>query len=210
MSKKVLSLFFSVILFVSFAHAQTAEVTLQLNEPFFDALLDAVFTNLKEPDFDLSRSSGCEEKVTLLREMDGVRTAVRFRDGKIYAPLAFRGKYNPPLIGCTDFSGWAETNITLEFDRDKQLLLARVKVTNVQLGSVANLAGGIFARFIQSSIDKKVNPIEIMKTDKFDFIVPIQQAQGALRVKANNIRYEVGDKVINVIFGLEFLKADSQ
>ena len=89
MSKKVLSLIFSVILFVSFAHAQTAEVTLQLNEPFFDTLLDAVFTNLKEPDFDLSRSSGCEEKVTLLREMNGVRTAVRFRDGKIYAPLAF-------------------------------------------------------------------------------------------------------------------------
>ena len=209
MSKKVLSLMFSVFLFVSLTHAQTTEITIQLNEPFFDALLDAVFTNLKEPDFNLSNSSGCDEKVTLLREMNGIRTAVHFRDGKIYAPLAFRGKYNPPFIGCTDFNGWAETNINLEFDRDKQLLVARVKVTNVQLGSVANLAGGIFARFIQSSIDKKVNPIEIMKTDKFDFVVPIQQAQGSLRIKANNIRYEVGDRVLNVIFGLEFLKAES-
>jgi hypothetical protein len=208
MVKKVLALSFLIILFTSFAQAQTAEITIQLNEPFFDALLDSMFTNLKEPDIKLSDSSGCEEKVTLLREINGIRTAVKFRDGKIYAPLAFRGKYNPPFIGCTDFNGWAETNINLEFDKDKQLLVGRVKVTNVQLGSVANLAGGIFARFIQSSIDKKVNPIEIMKTDKFDFVVPIQQAQGSLRVKANNIRYEVGEGILNVIIGLEFSKAE--
>lgn len=210
MVKKVSTIIFSVCLFVSLAHAQTAEVTIQFNEPFFDALLDAVFTNLKEPDFKLSDSSGCEEKVTLMREIRGVRTGVKFRDGRIYAPLAFTGKYSPPFIGCTDFEGWAETNIDLEFDKDKQVLVGRVKVSNVQLGSVANLAGGIFARLLQSSIDKKVNPIEIMKTDKFDFIVPIEPAHGSLRVKANNIRYAVGAGVLNVIVGLDFLKSDER
>ncbi len=208
MSKKIAGLIILLFLFASHGQAQGSEVTIQLNEPFFDAMLDSVFTNLKEPDFNIARSSGCDEKVTLLREMNGVRTSVKFRDGRIYAPIAFRGKYDAPLIGCTDFDGWAETFINLEFDHDKQLLSARVKVTNVQLGSIANFAGGIFARFIQSSIDKKINPLEIMKTDKFDFVVPIQQAHGSLRVKANNIRYEVGDKVLNVIIGLDFLKAE--
>ena len=101
-------------------------------------------------------------------------------------------------------------DVNLEFDKNQQLLVGRVKVTNIQLGSVANLAGGIFARFLQSTIDKKVNPIEILKTDKFDFVVPIKPAQGSLRVKANNIRHEVGEGFVNIIIGLEFLKADSQ
>lgn len=208
MLKRVLSFVFLICLLASFAQAQSAEVTISFNEQFFDALLDAVFNNLKQPDFKLSDSSGCDERVTLLREKNGVRTAVRFRDGKIYAPLAFTGKYSPPLIGCTDFDGWAETNIELEFDKDRQLLQGRVKVTNVQLGSLANLAGGIFARFIQSSIDKKVNPVEILKTDKLDFVVPIQPADGSLRLKASNVRYEVGDKVLNVFVAFDFQRAE--
>jgi len=112
-----------------------------------------------------------------------------------------------PFIGCVDFQGVAETNINLEFDRQKQALIGRVKVLNVQLGSVANLAGGVLARFIQSSIDKKINPLEILPLDKLSFIVPVQNA-GNLRMRATNLRHEIGDRVLNVYVGIEFLKAD--
>lgn len=40
-----ISAFLSVFLLVSVASAQKAEVTISLNEPFFDALLDSVFQN---------------------------------------------------------------------------------------------------------------------------------------------------------------------
>ena len=46
MPKKVLSLIFAVLMGASFAKAQTAEVTVSLNEQFFDALLDAIFKKL--------------------------------------------------------------------------------------------------------------------------------------------------------------------
>lgn len=233
MSKIVLSFIFSIFLFASFAQAQAAEVTIQLNEKFFDTVLDAVFNNSKPLEFPISSNilnspnssrnmlqnsftanrktnspSQCREKITIMRELNGVRTAVRFRDGKIYAPIAFSGTYNPPLVGCLDFQGWAETNIELEFDKAKQTLYGRAKVKNVQLGSVANLAGGLIAKFVQSSIDKKINPIEILKTDKLDFIVPIQQTKSSLRLKANNLRYDVGENILNIYVNLEFSKAE--
>ncbi|NJM53989.1 MAG: hypothetical protein HC846_11740 [Blastocatellia bacterium] len=120
MSKNFLSLIFSILLFVSFAQAQTAEVMVSLNEQFFDAVLDATFKNLKQPDFPLSdrADSSCAESVRLEREMSGVKTAVQFREGRIIAPIAFTGKYNAPLLGCLDFRGWAETHLELEVDQN--------------------------------------------------------------------------------------------
>lgn len=229
MSRKVLGFIFSIFLFSSFVQAQSAEVTIQLNEKFFDTVLDAVFNNSKPLEFpiganivnpsNISRNSfvnsyaadqktRCEEKITVMRELGGVRTAVQFRDGKIIAPIAFTGTYNPPLVGCIDFQGWAETNIELEFDKNSQTLYGRARVKNVQLGSVANLAGGLIARFVQNTIDKKINPIQILKTDKFDFVVPIQQTNSSLRLRANNLRCDVGENVLNIYVNLEFSKAD--
>jgi hypothetical protein len=240
MTKKFLSLIFSIFLFASLANAQTAEVTVSFNEQFFDSLLDAIFKNLKQPDFPLATNSPkskvessksfalsfndesaananrksqianprCNEVIRLQREVNGVRTAVRFRDGQIYAPLAFSGSYNPPLIGCVDFQGHAETNIELAFDQGKQALIGTVKVLNVQLGSVANLAGGVLARFVQNSIDKKINPIEILRAEKLSFVIPIQNSDGALRLRATGMRHEIGNGVLNVHVGFEFLKAD--
>jgi hypothetical protein len=240
--KKFLSLIFSLLLFVSVAKAQTGEVTVSFNEQFFDSLLDAIFTNLKQPDFPLAANRKpatqtdfeiqnskfkiqntfleiqnpkskipnplCDQKIVLQREMSGVRTGVRFRDGQIYAPIAFSGSYSPPFIGCVDFQGYAETNIELEFDREKQALIGRVRVTNVQLGSVANMAGGVLAKFVQNTIDKKINPIEILRADKLVFIVPVQNSDGALKLRATNLRHEIGNGVLNVHVDFEFSKAD--
>jgi hypothetical protein len=225
MSRKIVSFICALFLFVSFAQAQSAEVTIQ----FFETLLDAIFNNSQPLEFPLSANSPkskvsapisrssfaanqfgdsfCQEKITVMREMNGVRTGVKFRDGKIYAPIAFTGTYNPPFVGCVDFQGWADTNIELEFDKAKQTLYGRARVNNVQLGSVANLAGGLIARFVQSSIDKKINPIEILKTDRLDFVVPIRQTNSSLRLKANDMRYEVGENLINIRVNLEFSKA---
>jgi hypothetical protein len=208
--KKVLSLVFTAILFVSFAKAQNAEVTISLNEQFFDAFLESMFTNLKQPDFKLSNEEAgdCVEKVKLEREMNGVKTAVRFRDGKIIAPIAFTGSYNAPLIGCLDFKGWAEANVELEFNQEKQTLFGRAKVQNVQLNNVPSFAGSVVARLLQGSIDKKINPVEILRADKLSFLVPVSVANGNLKLNAKTMRYEVINTALNVTVGYEIAKAN--
>ena len=236
--KKALSLILSVFLFASFAQAQTAEVSIALNEQFFDTLLDAIFKNFNAPEFPLaqnnpklekqnpqysilgfsgydsplqnpnSRNQICNESIRLLREIDGVRTAVRFREGKIYTPIAFSGSYNPPLIGCVNFQGWAETNIDLEYDRQSRKLLGRVRVLSVNLGGVTNLASGVLSRVVQGSIDKKINPIEILQIDKLSFLVPIQNANGSLKMRATGVRHEIVKGVLNISVAYEFSKAN--
>ncbi|MEQ1603623.1 MAG: hypothetical protein ABL999_02020 [Pyrinomonadaceae bacterium] len=238
MYKRAYAAGFAVFLFISAASAQRAEVTISLNEAFFDSLLDSMFQNFDPPEFsmasDFNRKEGltqsgigwgssflspqdsaslrlsgekpyCNESVKLLREMKGVRTAVKFREGKIYVPLAFSGNYAPPLIGCVEFAGWAEANIDLEFDQNTQKLVGRVRVYNVSLNGTGGLGGSVIAKLIQGSIDKKLNPIEIMSLDKVSFGVPVQSS-GTLRMKAQKIKPEVGAGALNVRVEYEFVK----
>src|SRR5687768_5622738 len=56
--KRFWSLILSLLLCASFVKAQqTAEVTITLNEGFFDVLLDAVFTNLQNPSFPIAENT---------------------------------------------------------------------------------------------------------------------------------------------------------
>ncbi|MEZ5425255.1 MAG: hypothetical protein R2747_03220 [Pyrinomonadaceae bacterium] len=260
--RRFFALIFLVFLTFSTIKAQTGDVTVSLNEQFFDALLEAVFTNLKQPSFPLAglkendlnpdqakmaamrtfyrqagmrtfyRQAGwnknenlfyfdetfplgklkakpgdqnCDESIRLQREIDGVRTAVRFRDGKIYAPIAFSGSYNPPLIGCIDFQGWAESNIDLEFDNQTQTLVGRATVNSVNLSGTGGVGSGLIAKMVQSSMDKKINPIKILDLEKVSFVVPVQN-NGSLRLKATGIRHEIGNGVLNVHITYQFLK----
>ena len=254
MKKLLIVIFSCLLLFVPHLQAQTAEVTVSLNERFFDALLDAIFTNLKTPSFPIAQKDSrfqipdsrlrihdsksfaanstvmisrttnqsgiwnlesgirrnpvpCDESIRLQREVGGVRTAVRFRDGKIYAPMAFSGSYNPPFVGCVDLQGYAEANIELEFDKDKKTLVGRAKVLNVVLSGTNGIGSNLLTRLVQSSLDKKINPIQILQTDKLSFLIPIQNAQGALRMKATGIRWEIAGGVLNVFIAYEFVKA---
>ena len=229
---KVLSLgFLSLVIFVQFASAQKTEISIAFSEQFFDALLDAVFQHAAPPEFALSSAdrrdglgtsastdslgtgigaarafgSACNESISLLREGDGVRTAVRFREGQIIAPLAFKGNYNPPLIGCVPFSGVADTVIDLEFDRSGQRLVARARVTNVALSGTGGVGGSVIAKLVQGSLDKRINPIEIVKTDKVTFVVPMQNSS-SVKMKATGFTHEIANGQLTIRVGYEFLK----
>ena len=120
--------------------------------------------------------------------------------------LLFPVRYNPPLVGCVEFQGWAEANIDLEFDRQSQKLLGKIRVLNVQLSGTGGIGGGFIARLVQNSIDKKVNPIEILQTDKLSFIVPVQNAGGSLQMKSTGVRTELGNGILNVVIAYQFTK----
>lgn len=197
----------ALLLFSGVANAQRAEMTLSLNDAFFDAALDSVFQNFDAPSFPIKeqRTSGCDESVTILREMNGVRTAVRFREGKVSVPLAFRGRYSLPFVGCTDFAGWAETNIDLEFDRDGQRLVGRARVLNVNLNGSGGVGGSMIAKMLQSSIDKKLNPIDLVKLENISFAFPIRST-GTLKMRAISVRPDVSTGQLDLVITYEFLK----
>lgn len=242
MYRRLLAASLTILIIVSAASAQRADITINLDEAFFDALLDSVYQNFDPPEFTVGqkfgrenrtsddvqglrepipafsfanyyrpipngfRSPACNETVKILREMNGVRTAIRMREGKILVPLAFSGSYAPPFVGCVDFAGVAEANIDLEFDREGQRLIGRAHVLNVNLNGTGGLGGSIIAKMLQGSIDKKLNPIEILTLDKVSFIIPIQNA-GKIRMKAVAVTPEVLNGSISVRITYDFLKS---
>ena len=223
MKLKIPILFITLFLvFTSAAEAQKTQISITFGEQFFDALLDAVFQHSAPPEFPLAGNSGpgseprralehgfapasgCGESVRLLRENNGKRTSVRFREGRITAPIAFSGNYNPPLIGCVPFTGVAETTVDLEFDERGQRLLARARVNDVALNGTGGIGGSLVARMVQSSIDKKINPIEIIRTDKVSFVVPLQNSS-AVRMRATGFAHEIsnGQLIIHITYEFE-------
>jgi hypothetical protein len=259
MLKRVLCICFSLVMVSSvarhsfdvtvFAQAQgetrgreakltpAAEVTVTLNEQFFNSLLDVIFTRLKAPSFPLSltkaappakhqaaggseraqatslshsslRPGYCESAVTLEREIGGVKTAVRFENGRVVAPLAFKGSYSVALIGCMDFQGWADTIINLNFDRERQVLSARVTVSDIHLINIPSLASGVIVGLVQSSIDRRINPVEILQAAQISTRLSITGSGGALRMRATEIRPEVLPKALSLHIFYEFTPAN--
>jgi hypothetical protein len=205
--------------------AAPAEATITLNEQFLNSFLEAMFTQLREPEFPLSisqtepakekseteaahaRSSkvgACTSMIVLERENAGVKTAVKFESGRIVAPLAFSGSYDAAL-GCFNFSGWANSIVTLEFDRERQALMARVRVQEVFLNGIPRLASGILISMVQGTIDRRFNPYELFKAEQLSPTVAIKAAGGSLRLRAKEIQPEIipGALRLKIIYEFE-------
>lgn len=214
--------FIFILLCSMAAGAKAQELTISFNETFMDALLDGIFKNSEPPEFSLASITqpsdetiafgpsfieglDCRQSIRLQRETNGVRTAVRFRNGMILAPLAFNGDYAPPFVGCLGFSGYAETRIDLRFDAASRKLMANATVMNVNVNGTGGIGGSVVAKLVQSSIDSKINPIEIISLNKISFDVPLGNS-GALRMQANSIRYDIQDGVLNVHIGYDFVR----
>lgn len=204
--------------------AQKGDIVVTLDEAFFEALLDAVFKDDRTIDFAQKEAAKgesvgqafaegssqaavgkCDETVRLRREVKGKRTAVQLRDGKIYAPIAFTGTYDPPILSCIDYSGIADTEITLEFDQARQALVGTAKVRKVNLNGAAGLAGGVATRMVQRSIDEKINPINILGMDKVSFTLPVQDSVNVV-MKAVGMAHEIADGAIKVRVTYEFVR----
>ncbi len=184
-----------------------------LTEQFFNAFLEAIYRNLKPPSASLAitasdkenSSEKCPDVIVLERENNGVRTAVKFEQGTIVAPLAFSGSYNSTLMGCLKFSGWADTRFNLDFDKARQTLTARIEVLDVHLNDVPSLANASLAKIVQAAIDKKINPIEILHLDQLSARVPVAASGGALRLRAKEVKPEIVPGMLHLHVTYEFL-----
>lgn len=199
-------------------------VVVSINDSFFEGLLGTVFRDLGPPTFKLAGlderagvpsfqqtafQGGCANSVTLAAEGSNVKTQVQFADGKISAPLVFSGTYNV-LGNCTQFKGWAQTTIQLSFDQPSQMLYGRVNVDGVNLEGVNPLANNFVTVFVRTAIDSKVNPIQFLRPQQLQLLVPVQASGGSVKAVVKEVHSDVQEGALRLHITYDFSGAKGQ
>ena len=190
-------------------------VTIALEQSFVDAVMATTFSGLGTPTFRLGQNrdgaerieqalfqGGCTNEITLLPEGSGAKTGVQFRNGTIYAPMAFTGNYN--LAGCIQFKGWAQTSIKLQFDQEKQTVFGYVNVEGVNLEGVNPIANNFVTVFVQGAINQKVNPLVLVSEPQLSLMIPVKASNGAVKARAKDVRAEILDGSLKLYLTYEF------
>jgi hypothetical protein len=188
-----------------------AEATVTINEQFLNSFLTAMFDNLNEPSMALTMggatsTSQCASEIRLKREVNGVKTAVRFEEGRIVGPLAFAGAYNASLMGCIDFNGWADSEVLLSYDGARRALVARFQLRDIHLNNTPAMLNGPLLSMVQGTIDRRYNPVELFTLEKLSTRVDIPPAGGALQLRAKEIRPEITSSTLTLHIIYEFGK----
>ncbi len=194
------------------SNAAAAEATVTVNEQFLNSFLTAIFDNLQEPSMPLTvggaaPSAQCPSEIRLKREVQGVRTAVHFENGRITGPLAFAGAYYSTYLGCIAFSGWADAEVNLEFNSERRALVARFHLRDIHLNDVPVIANGPLLTMVQTAIDRRYNPVDLFTLEQLSTSVNIQPAKGALKLRAREIRTEITPNALTLHITYEFVKA---
>jgi hypothetical protein len=193
------------------ASGPAAEATVTINEQFLNSFLTAMFDNLNEPTMALTMggaqsSPQCASEIRMKREISGTRTAVHFENGKIVGTLAFAGAYNQSLMGCLEFTGWADTDVNVDYDSARRAVVARFHVRDVHLNNMPAMLNGPLLSMVQGTIDRKYNPVELFTLDKLSTRVEVQPAGGALQLRAREVRTEITAVALTLHIIYEFVK----
>lgn len=195
---------------------QPGAVVIALEQSFIDAVMSTTFNGLGTPTFQLGQNQdgserieqalfqgGCTNMITLLPEVSGVKTGVEFRNGNVYAPMAFTGSYN--LAGsCMQFKGWAQNKIRLSFDQEKQTVFGYVDVEGVNLEGVNPIANSFVTVFVQGAINQKVNPLVLVNEAQLSPLIPVKASNGSVKARAKDVRHEVLDGSLKLYLMYEF------
>ena len=148
----------------------------------------------------------CPSEIRLKREVEGVRTAVHFENGRIVGPLAFAGTYSSSLLGCIEFSGWADSEVNLEFDQTRRALVARFHLREIQLNNTPAVLNGPLLNMVQTAIDRRYNPVDLFTLEQLSTRVNVQPAGGALQLRAREIRPEITPSALTLHIFYEFVR----
>jgi hypothetical protein len=192
-------------------NAPAAEAAVTVSEQFLNSFLTGIFDHLNEPAMPLTvggakSTANCASEIKLKREAGGVRTNVRLENGKITGQLAFAGAYGSGLLGCIDFSGWADTEVLLEYDSTRRALVARFRLRDIHLNNTPSVLNGPLLSMVQGTIDRRYNPVELFTLEKVSTRVEIQPAGGALQLRATGIRPEIKPAALTLHITYEFVR----
>lgn len=194
------------------SNSTAAEATITVNEQVLNSFLEGIFDNLREPSMPLTIGGasggqyGCASEIRLKREVSNVRTAVHFENGRIVGPLAFAGAYNSTLMGCIEFSGWADSEVKLEFDQARRAIVARFRLQQIHLSNTPAVLNGPLLNMVQSTIDRRYNPVELFTLEQLSPRVNVPPAGGALRLRATEVRPEITPSALSLHITYEFVR----
>lgn len=187
---------------------------IMLRQEFFNEALSKIFKDMNRPSFPVTLageksgnsdfqyavfkdSSPCDGKITVLPEGSGVQTSVRFENNRISVPLAFSGSYNSP-VGCFQFTGWAQTNMELRFDNTQQAVFGRINIETINLDGVNPILSGFVTPIVQTTLNNRINPIQILNGKQIAINLPIASTGGNLSAQVKDIRAEFKDNALNL------------
>jgi hypothetical protein len=197
----------------------TAQIILK--QDFFNEVLKTIFRDMNAPSFPLAltenrevkssetasyamlQGGGCDGRITLLPEGSGVQSVLKFENGRIIAPLAFKGSYNS-MFGCINFSGWTQANLELRFDAAQQTVLGQLNIETVNLDGGASLFGVIVTPLVQKTLNDRVNPIQILQGRQIALNLPIAATNGNMTATVKDVRSEIKDNALNLYVIYEF------
>jgi hypothetical protein len=184
------------------AAAAAGSAQIVLRQEFFNEILVTIFRDMNDPSFPLGDanaavSSGCDDRIAIMPEGSGVKTALRFENNRISAPFAFSGNYNSP-IGCLQFTGWAQANLELRYDAAEQAVFGRINVETVNLDGVNPIIGGFVTPLVQTTLNNRVNPIQILQGKQIAIDAPLVSAGGRLQASVKDIRAEFKDNALSL------------
>lgn len=151
-------------------------------------------------------SANCASEIRLKREVDGIRTAVRFENGRTVGPLAFAGAYNSTLLGCVAFTGWADSELTMEFSRERRAVLARFRLRDIHLNNTPGVLNDPIRNMVQTQIDRHYNPIELFTLEQLSTSANIKPAGGALRLEATDAKPEITPNALALHITYRFVR----
>ena len=199
-------------------------VVIALSDSFLNEVLGTVFRDLGPPSFKLASNGtpadsatieravfqgGCASTMTLAAEGNGVKTEVKFAGGKISAPLVVSGSYN--FLGkCVPFKGWVQTTIQLSFDQPNQTLYGRLNVEGVNLEGVNPIANNFVTVFVRTAIDSKVNPIQFLRPQQLQMLIPVQASNGSVKAQVKDVRSEAQDGSLRLHITYDFAGTKGQ
>lgn len=181
--------------------APAGTAVIQLKQDFFSPVFQTLLRDGNAPSFPLSLTGQQTDqpvseitcgKITLKSEGSGTTTAVRMENGQILVPIAFSGNFNA-LGNCFDFTGWAQANLELRFDETQQIVFGQINVQTVNLDGVPALVSGLVTPIVQSTLNNRVNPVQILRGDQIALKVPIKSTGSTLQGQVKDVRAEIKD-----------------
>lgn len=177
---------------------------IELDERFFNTLLSSIFRDIGKPAFPPHASAGCQNQVVIEPNSGDVQTAVVLQNDQVTVPLAFSGGYEIPLVGCQNFRGTAQTDISFRFAPDEQTLYGQLNVSGVNLEGMSPLLNGPATAFVQGAINQRVNPLVLLRGQQLTLNVPVEAAGGRLQAQAKDVREEVKDGKLRLYVTYDF------
>jgi hypothetical protein len=98
----------------------------------------------------------------------------------------------------------------LSFDQPSQTLYGRLSVDGVDLEGLNPVANNFATVGVRTAIDSKVNPIQILRPQQLQLLIPIQASNGSVKAVVKDVRSEVQDGSLRLHITYDFAGTKGQ